>query len=73
LYDKFILFLEDLENLGKQINRTQKTWDDAHNKLVSGRGNIIGKVEKLRKLGAKTSKRLPADLLPESTDEEDVQ
>jgi len=73
LYDKFILFLEDLENLGKQINRTQKTWDDAHNKLVSGRGNIIGKVEKLRKLGAKTTKRLPADLLPESTDEEDVQ
>ncbi|MEE4256071.1 MAG: DNA recombination protein RmuC [Bacteroidales bacterium] len=66
LYDKFVLFLDDLENLGKHISRTQKTWEEAHNKLVSGRGNVIGKVEKLRKLGAKTTKSIPNDLLPDN-------
>jgi len=72
LYDKFVAFLDDLENLGKQIGRAQKTWDDAHNKLVSGRGNIIGKVEKLKKLGAKTTKKIQNDILPENIDEEEI-
>lgn len=33
------------------------------NKLVVGRGNIIKKVENLKKLGAKTKKTLPSKLL----------
>jgi len=71
LYDKFVAFLDDLENLGKQLSRTQKTYEDAHNKLKSGRGNIIGKVEKLKKLGAKTLKGIPHDLLEADNDEEE--
>ncbi len=71
LYDKFVTFLDDLENLGKQLSRAQKNYDDAHNKLVSGRGNIIGKVEKLRKLGAKTAKDIPQDFLPEGSQEDE--
>ena len=73
LYDKFVLFLEDLESLGKQLTRVQKTYEDAHNKLSSGRGNLIGKVEKLKKLGAKTAKDIPGEYLPEGdTGDEDV-
>lgn len=71
LYDKFVAFLDDLENLGKQLSRAQKNYDEAHNKLVSGRGNIIGKVEKLRKLGAKTAKGIPQDYLPEGSEEDE--
>ena len=59
LYDKFVGFLKDLENLGLQINRVSKTYDDAHNKLVDGTGNLIKRVEDLKKLGAKASKSLP--------------
>jgi DNA recombination protein RmuC len=70
LYDKFVAFLEDLESLGKQLGRVQKTYDDAHNKLSSGRGNLIGKVERLKKLGAKTAKDIPQDYLPEGSPEE---
>jgi DNA recombination protein RmuC len=70
LYDKFVAFLEDLESLGKQLGRVQKTYEDAHNKLSSGRGNLIGKVERLKKLGAKTSKDIPRDYLPEGSPEE---
>jgi DNA recombination protein RmuC len=65
LYDKFVSFLADLENLGKQIEKSRQTYLDAHKKLSSGSGNIIGKVRILQELGAKTSKDLPPALSDE--------
>jgi len=66
LYDKFVGFLKDLEDLGTQINRVSKTYDDAKNKLGEGRGNLIRQVETLKKLGAKASKSIPENLLEKS-------
>ena len=63
LYDKFVAFVEDLEELGSRLQTTQRTYDKAKNKLVSGRGNLISRVEKLRVLGAKTSKRHNEEVL----------
>ncbi|MCF8296764.1 MAG: DNA recombination protein RmuC [Saprospiraceae bacterium] len=63
LYDKFESFVKDLEKLGNQIETVNRTYDDAHKKLSSGKGNLIGQVEKLRTLGAKTSKTLPEKYL----------
>jgi len=63
LYDKFVAFLKDLESLGAQIDRVQATYDNAHKKLKSGKGDLIGRVEKLKDLGAKTSKDIPSDML----------
>jgi DNA recombination protein RmuC len=63
LYDKFVSFLGDLESLGTQIERVQTTYDNAHKKLKSGKGDLIGRVEKLKKLGAKTSKDIPKEML----------
>jgi DNA recombination protein RmuC len=65
LYDKFVLFLEDLERIGKQLGQTQRTYEDAHKKLSSGSGNLIKRMENLKKLGAKASKSIPSQLLPE--------
>jgi DNA recombination protein RmuC len=59
LYDKFVGFLEDLEKIGKNINALQHSYEDASKKLNSGSGNLIGRVEKLKELGASTSKRIP--------------
>ncbi|MFN0291490.1 DNA recombination protein RmuC [Pedobacter helvus] len=53
LYDKFVGFLEDMQKIGKHIEQTQKAHDDAFKKLQYGSGNLIGKVEKIKKLGAK--------------------
>lgn len=58
LYDKFVAFGQDLERIGERLTLTQKAYDDAHNKLVSGRGNLVNRVETLKKLGAKASKQL---------------
>lgn len=70
LYDKFVSFLNDLEKLGNQLETTKRTYDEAHRKLSSGSGNIIGKVEKLRELGAKASKELPKNLIDKANDKE---
>jgi DNA recombination protein RmuC len=58
LYDKFVGFVADLEKIGKNISATQNSYTDAMNKLQTGSGNLVSRVENLRKLGAKTSKEL---------------
>lgn len=58
LYDKFVGFVEDMENVGKSLRSAQQSYEGAYNKLSSGKGNLITKVEQIRKLGAKTDKQL---------------
>lgn len=67
LYDKFVGFLEDMEKIGKHLDLTQKAHDDAFKKLQYGNGNLIGKVEKIKKLGAKTkaNKQIDSKFLEE--------
>jgi len=59
LYDKFVLFVESVEKLGKQIGTVQKTYDEAYAKLHTGSGSITSRFEKIEKLGAAASKKLP--------------
>ena len=59
LYDKFVGFYEQLENLGTCIRKTQECYDDSLNKLKTGRGNLIRQVEMIKELGARSSKSLP--------------
>lgn len=61
LYDKFAGFTEDFLKLGKIQDQGQRQFQDALTKL-QGRGGISSKVERLRELGAASTKQLPADL-----------
>jgi len=63
LYDKFVGFLDDFKALGNSMEKSQKTYNDAFNKLSSGNGNVIGKIEKLKELGLKTNKQIDKKLL----------
>lgn len=63
LYDKFVNFVGDLESIGKGLDSTRKTYDQAMNKLHTGSGNLIRRVEKIKKLGAKATKELPKNLI----------
>src|SRR5699024_7192118 len=58
LYDKFVLFVESLEDIGMRIRQSQESYETAINRLKTGRGNLVGQADKLRKLGASNSKRL---------------
>lgn len=62
LYDKFVLFAEDMGKVGEALDRAQKAQQDAVSKLSTGRGNLVRQAEMLRKLGVAPTKKLPAAL-----------
>lgn len=66
LYDKFVGFVGDLDEVGRKLAATQKSYDDARGKLSTGRGNLIRQAEKIRALGVRPSKSLPADLVDQA-------
>jgi DNA recombination protein RmuC len=70
LYEKLVAFVEDMEKIGEQIARTQKSYEGAMNKLSTGKGNLIRRVESMRKLGLKPKKLLPGSIVESATDEE---
>ncbi len=70
LYDKFVLFIQDLDELGNRLQQVDKAYAAARNKLCEGRGNLISRSEQLKLLGARASKSLPADLLERALTQE---
>ncbi len=63
MYDKFVGFIADMENIGKHIKNGQDAYDKAINKLSEGGGNLTNTSEKIKKLGAKTSKQIDTKYL----------
>lgn len=59
LYDKFAGFVDTLQDVGKNIDRTQKAYDKAFSQLKDGNGNLIRQAEMLKELGVKAQKELP--------------
>ena len=59
LYDKFAGFVEDLEEVGKNIGKTQKAYESSFNKLSTGKGNLLTRVSEFKDLGVKPKKELP--------------
>ncbi len=60
LYDKFVGFIDDMEKIGKALGTANTTYGEAMKKLKNGTGNLIGRVEKLKGMGVKAKKNLPA-------------
>jgi DNA recombination protein RmuC len=58
MYDKFIGFLEDLNRIKLNIDRSSTAYDDALKKLKDGNGNLIRTTQKIKELGAKTGNKL---------------
>ena len=63
LYDKFVAFTEDLISVGNRLDQAKGSYVDAMKKLSEGSGNLVKRVEKIKQLGAKTSKSLPTNVL----------
>ncbi|MBP7438452.1 MAG: DNA recombination protein RmuC [Bacteroidia bacterium] len=72
LFDKFKGFIDDLIDVGKKMDAAKAGYSDAMNKLSSGPGNIIKRIEDLRKLGAKSSKELPQALVERALESGDT-
>jgi DNA recombination protein RmuC len=74
LYDKFVSFTQDMEDVGKHMKRAEDAHAGALNKLSLGKGNLINRAEKLHKLGLKSTKKISPGLIQDddSDDEEEV-
>jgi DNA recombination protein RmuC len=71
LYDKFVGFLEDLLDIGTRLDQAKKSYDQSVNKLHTGKGSLISRVEKIRTLGAKTTKQLPKNISDKAMEDEE--
>jgi DNA recombination protein RmuC len=72
LYDQFARFYDDLSDLGQHLRKAEDAYNSARDRLKTGKGNLIRRVEELRKLGARASKSLPLDLIQEADDGPDL-
>ncbi|MDA9992790.1 DNA recombination protein RmuC [Flavobacteriaceae bacterium] len=67
LYDQFVNLTDDLIKVGTQLKTVQGSYDTSMKKLT-GKGNLVNKVEKIRELGAKTSKIMNKNLLDRASE-----
>ncbi len=58
LYDKFVNFVGDLEDIGKHLDKANAVYEEAFKKFSTGKGNLLSRVEGIRELGVKTAKKL---------------
>ncbi len=62
LHDKFVDFIKDFQEIGQRLEQAQKAWNKADNKLSTGTGNLVRRVEKIGHLSARAKKTLPENL-----------
>ncbi|MCK5521395.1 MAG: DNA recombination protein RmuC, partial [Candidatus Marinimicrobia bacterium] len=66
LYDKFVGFIADMESMGKKIEGLQGDYNNSLNKLSESKkkgDTILGRMERIKKLGADTGKSIPESFL----------
>ncbi len=62
LYDKLVGFLNDLQDVGKSIDKAKNSYESAFKKVSTGKGNILNMAERMKEMGAKASKNIPAEI-----------
>ncbi len=74
LYDKMVGFSDSFRKIGNQIQTLQNSFETANTQLAKGNGNVLKRVENLKKLGAKTTKSLKNSKVDyEDFDEENIE
>ena len=72
VYNQLRLFLESMESLGIQLERSRQTYDQAMKQFISGKGNLVKRVEDFQKLGVSVKKEMPAELVDKARMELDL-
>jgi DNA recombination protein RmuC len=66
LYEKFVGFVTDMEDIDKALNKASEKYNDAFGKLSKGRGNLIGQAESLKNMGLNPKKSIPTEYLTDN-------
>jgi len=70
LFDKFVGFVEVLDDVGQKIEKARESYQTARKRLIEGRGNLVRRTTELRQLGVKAQKELPEGLVVQALEEE---
>lgn len=70
LYDKFVGFIENLQEIGKHLDQAKEAYNDSYNQLSSGRGNLVSQATTLKNLGIKNKKEIPEDIAGQASENE---
>ena len=62
LYDKFVGFISNLQDIGDHLQKAQNKYGEAYKQLSTGNDNLVTQATKLKELGLKTKKSLPEEL-----------
>ncbi|MGD8176713.1 DNA recombination protein RmuC [Marinimicrobium sp. ARAG 43.8] len=73
LHDQFVLLLEALDTVGNHIDKTRDAYETARKRLSTGNGNLLRRVDNIRKLGAKTKKAIDRDKLEDADELADLE
>jgi len=72
MYDKFVGFVDDMSRIEKGLAATETAYRDAMTKLAEGRGNLVRRAERIRAMGAKTTKSINQSLTQRALPDEDI-
>ena len=70
LFDKFVGFVEVLDDVGQKIDKARESYQTARKRLIEGRGNLVRRTTELQQLGVKAQKELPEGLVVQAQEEE---
>ncbi|MDC0238728.1 DNA recombination protein RmuC, partial [Gammaproteobacteria bacterium] len=66
LYDKLRVVLEDMDQLGRNLDQASRSYDSAYARLAKGRGNLVRQVEQFRELGATVKRSIPQEIVDDA-------
>jgi len=69
LHDKFVGFIENLEQVGSFLDKAKERYTDAHKQLTTGNDNIVKQIATIQKLGIKNKKNIPNHLMSDADSE----
>ncbi|MCP3673522.1 MAG: DNA recombination protein RmuC [Gammaproteobacteria bacterium] len=69
LHDKFVGFIESLEDVGGRLEKATESYEKAHKQLSSGKGSLVSRTVRLQTLGAKTRKQIEERLLDDGSED----
>ena len=72
LYDKFVGFIQNMEQLGKNLDQAKSVYGATFKQLHTGKDNLVLQTQKLKDLGLKTKKNLPPYLIEENPEDSDT-
>lgn len=71
MYDQVVLIVEAMTEAQKKLGGVTESFDLALKRLKEGKGNLVGRVEEMRRLGAKVNKQLPPSVVEDAMIEDE--